>query len=514
MIAILAACIAITAVDARPLPARIDARVNSALAAAGVTPAPRADDAEFLRRASLDLTGCIPAVAEARDFLDDPSPDKRARLVDLLLASPGYAANAARSWRNVLVPQATTNPRTQQLGVGVEAWARTRLRGGATDDKLVRELLTAPLDYLNWSDDNKPLLSPGLSPVGFYQANDLKPETVGSAVARTFLGLKLECALCHDHPFDKWTQPQAWQTAAFFAAVAPLEPVIESKPGLDTRRSLKVNGTDADASATFLDGSTPDWRATPDPRGAFAGWLTRPGNPYFAKVMANRVWADLFGIGIVDPIDDWGGHNLPSDPGLLDELARAYSASGFDAKSLIRGIVLSDAYQRTSRKTDASQSQLRLFSRVPVKGLSAEQLFASLSLATGYRDAAPASADLAFGWPARSPRGLFIAKFGGGAGRTDMQVSILQALYLVNGEFLTRQSDPATGSTVRALADAPFLDDAGRIEALFLATLTRRPTAEESGRYLEYLANADDQAKALGDVMWVLLNSQEFLVNH
>jgi len=498
---------------AQALSARIDARVNAALAAGKVEPAPRASDEEFLRRLYLDLVGRIPTVAEARAFLDDPAKDRRAKLVESLLASPGYTTNAARVWRSVLVPQATTNLQTQYLGVSVEAWVRDRLRAGATDDALVRDLLTARLDYLDWTPDKKPNPAPGLSPVGFYQANDLKPETVASAVARTFLGLKLECALCHDHPFDKWTQKQAWETAAFFAGVAPLEPEVKPAPGLANRRELKINDTPNTAAATFLDGAEPDWARDPDPRKAFAAWLTREGNPYFARVMANRVWANLFGVGLVDPVDDWGPHNPPSHPELLDELAKAYAEGGFDPKVLVRAITASEAYQRTSRLTHPPQVDPRKFARMNVKGLSAEQLFDSLATATGYREPTPPSADAAFGWPAKSPRGLFIAKFGGGAARTDMQVSILQALSLMNGEWLAKQTDPAAGATVRAVASAPFLDDAGRVEVLFLGTLSRRPTKAEADRYLAHLKDADDKARAVADVLWVLLNSNEFLVN-
>jgi hypothetical protein len=496
------------------LSARIDARVSAGLAATGTKTAPGATDAEYLRRIYLDLAGRIPSVAEAREFLDGADPDKRARLADRLLASPEYAANAARLWRAVLVPQATSNPQTQYLGVSVEAWVRERLRAGRKDDEIVRELLTARLDYLDWTPEKRANPAPGLSPVGFYQANDLKPETVGSAVARTFLGLKLECALCHDHPFDKWTQKQAWETAAFFAGVAPLEPEVKPAAGLADRRELKINDADAKATARFLDGTAPDWSADPNPRKAFAAWLTRKGNPYFARVMVNRLWANLFGVGLVDPVDDWGPHNAPSHPELLDELAAAYTDGGFDPKPVVRAIVLSDAYQRTSRLTHPGQSDPRRFARMNVKGLSAEQLFDSLALATGYRDPAPPSADLAFGWPARSPRGLFVAKFGGGAGRTDMQVSILQALSLMNGGWVTDQTDPAKGATVRAVAGAPFLDDAGRVEVLFLGTVGRRPTDTERERYLAHLKNSDDRAKAVGDVLWVLVNGQEFLVNH
>jgi hypothetical protein len=494
------------------LSSRIDVRVNAALAAVGAEAAPRSTDEEFLRRVYLDLAGRIPAVSEARAFLADDTPDRRARLVDRVLASPDYAANGARLWRTVLVPQATSNLQTQYLGVSVETWVRDRLRAGVRDDQLVRELLTARLDYLDWTADRRATLVPGLSPVGFYQANDLKPETVGSAVARTFLGLKLECALCHNHPFDTWTQKQAWASAAFFAGVAPLEPEVKPAPRLANRRALPINGTDATAGARFLDGTVPDWAADPDPRQAFADWLTRKDNPYFARVMVNRLWANLFGVGIVDPPDDWGRHNPPSHPKLLDELAEAYADGGFDPRPLVRGIVLSEAYQRTSRLTHPSQADPRRFARMNVKGLSAEQLFDSLALATGYRDPAPPAADLAFGWPARSPRGLFLARFGGGAGRTDMQVSVLQALSLMNGDFVTDRTDPVKGATVKAVASAPFLDAPGRLEVLFLATLSRRPTAAEADRYLPRLKGGDD--RTVGDVLWVLLNSQEFLVNH
>lgn len=499
---------------AKVLAAQIDARIMASIEPAKVTAAPRSSDEEYLRRIYLDLMGRIPSVAEVRTFLDDSDPDKRTYLVDRLIASPGYTAHAARQWRTLLVPGATNNPQTQYLGVSVEAWARDRLRAGLFDSALVAELLTARLDYLDWTADKKAIPGKGLSPVGFYQANDLKPETVGSAVGRTFLGLKLECALCHNHPFDKWTQKQAWETSAFFAGVAPLEPLIESKADLAKRKELKMADSETMVSARFLDGNEPSWNTTNDPRAAFAAWLTRKDNPYFAKVMVNRIWANCFGVGIVDPLDDWGAHNLPSHPELLEELAQAYTEGGFDPRPIIKAIVASETYQRTSRMSDPKQADPRLFARMNVKGLSAEQLFDSLALATGYRDLNPPTADLAFGWPARSPRGLFIAKFGGGAGRTDMQVSILQALSLMNGDFLANQTDPAQGEFIKAVAAAPFLDDGEKIETLFLATLSRRPTKPEKIKYLAHLKNGANAPRALGDLLWILVNCQEFLVNH
>jgi hypothetical protein len=277
---------------------------------------------------------------------------------------------------------------------------------------------------------------------------------------------------------------------------------------------LTITDTKLKVSARFLDGSEPRWTADSDPRQAFAAWLTRPENPYFARVMANRLWAHFFGVGLVDPVDDWGSHNPPSHPDLLDELAAAYAANGFDAKFLVRAITQSKAYRRTSRQSHASQAGPRTFARMTVKGLSAEQLFDSLAQATGYRDPVPLAARGAYGWPAQSPRGQFLAKFGGGTGRTDMQVSILQALSLMNGDWITRQTDPVQGEMVRAIANAPFLSDERRIETLFLATLSRPPSLAERDRYLSHLQNADAPRQALSDVLWTLVNSQEFLVNH
>jgi hypothetical protein len=495
------------------LSVRIDAHLAHVYKLNRAVPSPRAGDEEFLRRAYLDLTGRIPSVAEARTFLGSRSASKREAHVEKLLRSPNHRQHAAQLWRGLLVPQATTNLPTQQLGVSFEAWVRQQLQAGERDGQIVRGLLTTRLDYLDWSADGKPQLTSGLSPLAFYQANDLKPETVGAAVGRAFLGLRLECAQCHDHPFDKWTRRQAWEMAAFFAGVSPLEPVVKPAPGLALRRKLGMPNKSGMAEARFLDGCVPDWKKQPDPRRAFADWLLRPGNPYFARVMANRLWANLFGVGIVDPPDDWGPHNPPSHPELLADLASAYESSGFDSDFLIRAITTSKAYQRTSRLTHPSQKEPRLFARMNVKGLSAEQLFDSLALATGYRDPVPLAARTVDGWPRKSPRGQFLAKFGGGAGRTDMQVSILQALSLMNGEWVARQTDPRHGNTLKALLGAPFLNDEGRVEALFLATLSRRPTEEERLRYRSNLREADDRGKGLADVLWVLINSEEFLVN-
>jgi hypothetical protein len=504
--------------DPQAVADRIDARILAALDADKVTPAGPASDAEFLRRVTLDVLGRIPTVAEARAFLADQSPDKRERLVDRLLASPQAVNHAAAVWRAALVPQAATNPDVQHLNVSLEAWLRDRLRAGRRADELARDLLTAPLDYLARDPANRPLPAPGPSPLAFYQANDLKPETVAAGVSRILLGVKIECAQCHDHPFDKWTQKQFWQTAAFFAPVTPIDGNEKPRPlaELLRRRSVAVNDTKEVAAPGFLDGGTPDWVAEPDPRRAFAAWATAKANPFFARATANRVWAQFFGVGLVDPVDDFNPENPPSHPELLDDLAAALKDADFDTAVLVRAITRTAAYRRTSKGTDPAQDPPRRFARMAVKGLTPEQLFDSLALATGYREEVPAAARAAFGFTKTSPRGQFLAKFAGGGQRTDAQTSILQALGLMNGAWITRQTDPEQGETLVAVADAPFLDDAGRVEALFLATVSRYPTAAEREKFVRHVTQDGPAGRKarLADVLWALVNSQEFLLNH
>jgi hypothetical protein len=475
-----------TASPEAALAARIDGLLAKAWGKAA--PAPEAGDLEFLRRATLDLAGRIPRIDEVRSFRKDRRPNRRALLVDRLLAGAAHANHLAAVWRATLAPQASTNLRTQHLGVGLEAWLRGRFRKGHAYDRLVRDLLTAPLDYLERQADGPSLLGAGPSPLGFYQANDLKAETVASSAARLFLGIRLECVQCHDHPFARWTRKQFWQTAAFFASVPPPAPGEKQQaPGsLAIRRTLappEVGRTEA----RFLDDKSPDWKREANPRAAFARWLTDRGNPFFARAAVNRVWAQLFGVGLIDPVDDFGPHNPASHPEVLDELARAFAQNGFDLKFLYRSLTRTRAYQRTSRLTHPSQKDARLFARMNVKGMTPEQLFESLALATGYREAVPLAARSAFGVERDSPRGQLLARFGGGQSRTDMQTSILQALSLMNGAWIARQTDPERGEMLESVLEAPFLDNPGRLEVLFLATLSRPPLAREKTHLMEHL---------------------------
>lgn len=506
--------------EAQQLAARIDELVTARWAAAGVKPAPVADDAEFLRRVYLDLAGRIPRVVEVRDFLDDSAPDKRHRLVDRFLDDLDHAYQYVNHfttvWRSLLLVQ-TNNQQVQFLLPRFEAWLRDRVRTNMPYDVMVRELLTAPVNFTarnpgQLANQREP------SPLAFYQANDLKPENLAASTTRLFLGVKLECAQCHDHPHDHWTRKQFWEYAAFFSGLRAESTgdritAVREDP---ENRSLRIPGTERVVYAHFLDGSEPRWEDHTAARAALAQWITDAGNPYFARDAVNRLWAHFFGVGLVEPIDEMSEMNPPSHPELLDELAGQFVRHRFDIKYIVRAIAYSQIYARSSRRTDRSQDDPRLFARMAVKGLAPEQFFDSLAEATGFSEETRPAPRLD-GQPLSTPRAMFLARFANQEKRTEWQTSILQALALMNGKFIEDATSVEHSKTLAAVVDAPFLNTPRRIETLYLATLSRKPRAEELDRLAAYVNNGGpggSQKDALADVFWALLNSGEFIFNH
>jgi len=487
--------------DVTDLAATIDQRIAAGWEANNVVSAPESDDAEYLRRVYLHLTGKIPRVSEVRAFLEDPSPEKRRVLVDELLESPTYIVNFTSVWRSLMIPEAEAD---RQFAGGIpafEAWLRDQLINDVRYDVMVRELLTAA--------DNapRPNFTPGMpvesSPSAYFQSKQNKPEVIAAGVSRLFLGVRLECAQCHDHPFAKWQQKDFWQFAAFF-----------SRPGSG---KTVIPETKQVVEATFLSGE----KAFPKPgasnyRGAFGDWLTSRENPYFARAAVNRMWYHFFGTGIVDPVDDFDENNPASHPELLDELAEAFAAHDFDIKFLLRSIVASRAYQLTSRQTDASQSDPRAYAKMAIQGLTTEQLFDSLAEATGFFESNADRNPLNIN--DSSERAKFRQLFGNEAGGpVDAETTILQALALMNGEFVESATNLEQSTTLTAVAESPFLDTPERIRTLFLASLSRYPSGPELEKMVAYVdsgGSADDPKTALGDVFWALLNSSEFILNH
>jgi len=493
-------------IDARELAARIDARLDAAAERAAVRQAEAADDAEFFRRLSLDITGRIPTVAEARAFLDDSSPDKRTRTLERLLAGPGYVRHFARTWRTLLLAQANAQD-LRYLAPKVERWLERQLFDDVPYDAWVRKLVTAPLDAplsgrLSADDDVEAYA------VAFLQANELKPENLAAATSRMFLGVNLDCAQCHNHPFADWKQEQFWQLAAFYGGVKRLRadnPYLAAPEAYDQRR-ITIAGTEKVVEATFLDGRAPAWTGDSRPRNLLADWVTADANPYFARSAVNRMWAHFFGIGLVDPLDDLGGRTPPAYPELLDELAAQFTAHDYDAKYVIRTLTQTKAYGRTSRVDEPSLREGPHFSRMRVRGLSAEQVYDSLATAVGVRQGQAGERDAAH-------RAALLTRFSTLDRPTEAQTTITQALSLMNGEFVREATDPTSSPTLVAVAEAPFLDRSERIESLFLATLSRRPSADEAKRMEAFVAAAGDERTGLGDLFWALLNSGEFLLN-
>lgn len=508
--------------DAATLAARIDRMLGSAWAEKGITPADPAADPEFLRRVYLDLAGRIPTVAEARAFLADTRDDKRRRLVAELLSRPTYARHFTTVWRHLLLPEADTNLNFAFVAVGFDVWLREQFAKNVPYDKLVRDLLTTPLDRESgqriFSADSigKP------TPIAYYLAKDAKAENLASASARVFLGLRLECAQCHDHPFATWTRDQFWGLAAFFGGIRTQEIngggfAFPDKELLD-RRELAIPGTERVVQATFPDGTDPVWKFKVGPRQTLAEWVTAKDNPYFARAAVNRVWAHFFGVGLVEPVDEMAGGQDTKvyHAELLDELARAFAAHNFDLKYLMEATAGTKAYQLSSR----GKGPAPLYSRHPLRGLTGEQLYDSLAAATGQPNA---QAEDPFGFfNGNNARREFLTKFGQQTGKpTEHETSIIQALTLMNGQFVGEATSPTRSELLTALLEAPFLDDRGRIEAAYLATLSRRPTAKELDKALAFVdkaASGEDAKKrrteTLADVFWALLNSTEFVFNH
>jgi hypothetical protein len=477
---------------------RISDRVDRALEACwktnAIEPAELADDAEFFRRASLDLTGRIPSAADARAFLADKRPDKRRRAVDDMLAGPLHVRHLANLWREMLLPPGN-NQQVAAWSGDLDAWLRSQFRRNVPYDRFARELLTPSLTF----GPDQP--TKRLTALPFYRANDLKPESLAASVSQVFLGISLDCAQCHNHPFAPWKQQQFAEFAAFFAGPKPTR----------TQAGRVVAATDSDepkqfalpnrepVSAHFLDGAAPQWAKGRSPRSVLADWITAPSNPYFAKHAVNRMWGQLFGAELVADDDS------PFKE-LLDELAHELIREKYDLRLVTAGLVASKAYQRTSASS-LDGTAVRLFARSRVRGLSADQLCDNLVRAAGFREPFDAV-----------KRIDFLARFQQiGERHSDRLTSVLQVLHLMNGSFVNEAVRLDRGPTLIAIAEAPWLDTAGRIEALYFATLSRPPRSQESARWVALVdrgSTQSDRRQALADVFWGLLNSSEFLFNH
>jgi hypothetical protein len=472
-------------------------------------PSPLCTDAEFLRRVSLDLTGLPPAPEKVRAFLADKTParEKRDRLVDQLLDSPEYVDHWTNKWADLLD---VNRKFIGEKGVWVfRDWIHRSVSEDKPYDRFVREILTAKGDA--WES----------APANYYRINR-EPNRATENTTQLFLGVRFSCNKCHDHPFERWTQNQYYQMAAFFGQVglkpasspedeivfdnASAAPVLHPKTLKPVSAKVPVGDVTASGAASK--------------RQKMAAWLTSPDNPYFARSMANRVWSYFFGKGIIDPVDDIRAGNPPSNPALLSYLTKRFVESGFRTKALVREIVRSRAYQRSIVTNRWNADDTINFSHAVPRRLTAEQLLDSVAVATGRPLKFPG---LPEGFHATQlpdagvPEGEFLDLFGRPPRDTPCEcerastVSLGQALNLVNGPTIADAlADP--NNRLARLAKQPS-PPKKKVEEIYLAALSRPPTPQETAKASRIFEEEKNAAEAGQDLMWALINSPAFLFN-
>ncbi|MFN0167188.1 MAG: DUF1549 domain-containing protein [Bryobacteraceae bacterium] len=468
-----------------------------------------ADDATFLRRVSLDLTGQIPTPDLVRAFLADPTPSraKRSKLIDKLIASPAYVDHWTVKWGDLL--QSSRKYLGEKGVYTFREWIRDSIASNKPYNKMVHELLTA-----RGSSYDEPAAN------YFRVTREAKPTM--EKTTQVFLGVRMVCAQCHDHPFERWTQNQYYQMAAFFSAVGLRAGYEVGEEIIFDQRAdyeMKHPKDGRVVKPEFLIAST---RPVPIPSGqgrrdALADWLVSKENPFFAKAVVNRVWSYFLGKGIIDPVDDIRASNPPSNAALLDALTGDFVKNNFDLHHLMRTIANSRTYQTAFLTNEWNAGDANNFSHVIPRRMSAEQLMDAVALATGGRPAFPEVPPDTTASQVPDPhvgKEGFLDVFGRPGRESACECerradfSLPQALNLVNGKTISDAvADPKGRVTKLILSGKP---DTAIVEGLYLVALSRMPSKNESDRGVKYMAAGPRTARAQ-DLLWALLNSKGFL---
>ena len=486
------------------LSAMIDAEINKKIKEEKVTPSAKRTDAEFQRRAYLDIIGRIPTSVETKTFLEDTTSNKRVKLIDDLLADDEFGKHMADIWQALLLPRISDNRRVQTEPLTL--WLEKHFNVNTGWDQITKELLTST----GPQDENGSIT---------YFISNASVDKMTDSVSKLFLGVQLQCAQCHNHPFVDWKQNDYWGLAAFFMKVQAKPPGGKdtSSPTVSEGKGINKNKKSLPEAAQFVPAkflaSGEATLNTAEPyRPVLANWLTSKTNPFFSKAMVNRVWAQYFGKGLVDPVDDMHDGNPATHPELLETLATQFAASNYDLKFLIRSICNSETYQRSSKPNASNkETDIALLARMPIKNMTPEQLFDSLATVLGA--ASRAEQKLGKAKVAKNQtkgvRSQFVAFFQPEEGTSPLsyETGIPQVLRLMNS--------PQMNSTniIQRLVDKNA-DTKTSIEKVYLSVLNRMPTDEESSRMTNFLSQATDKNKGLGDMLWVLLNTSEFTLNH
>jgi hypothetical protein len=496
----------------------IDQLIDAKLRKLKIQPSPAVDDAAFLRRVSLDLTGQAPTPEEVKAFLADRTASKlkRSRLIDKLIASPAFTDHWTLKWADLL--QNTRKYLGEKGAYNFQEWIRQAVAENRPYDKMVRELLTS-----RGSSYENPAAN------FFRVTRDAKPTMEKST--QVFLGVRMVCAQCHDHPFEKWTQNQYYEMAAFFSTIGIRpgfevgeEIIYDQRADYEMKhpkdaRVVKPNFLVSATVASTGPSSVPSDRKR---REALSEWITAKDNPFFARSTANRVWSYFLGRGIIEPVDDIRASNPPSNPALLDALTKDFIDKGFDLRQLMRTIVNSRTYQASIVTNEWNENDGDNFSHAVPRRLTAEQLMEGLTLATGVRPALPevppdTKADQ-FVDPHVGKEG-FLDLFGRPARESACEcerrsdLSLPQALNLVNGKTISDAVADGNGRVAKAILAGK--QDRDMVEELYYAALSRQPTAAELDTALKYLTGGDrGRAARAQDLLWALVNSKAFLYNH
>ena len=490
----------------------IDRTVFAKLNRMRIKPSDACTDAEFIRRGSLDTLGILPSPDEVKEFLADPSPDRRIKLVDRLLGRPEFADFWTLKFADIL----RANGRLIETK-GTHAfnrWIKANLQRNTPLDRFVRELLTA---------DGSTLRNPAAN----YYRISRDPENSTETTAQLFLGVRIQCAKCHNHPFERWTQDDYYGFAAFFSRIKrkpgtlPEDEVVYATNAGEVRqpRTGKTMKPKALGGPTFDDAGSPDPN-TIDRRRALADWLTGPNNPFFARSLVNRVWYHLMGRGIVEPVDDFRDSNPASNDELLDGLTADFVKGGFDLKALVRSILASRTYQLSSKANEFNAADSLYFSHAATKLLPAEVLLDAISAVTATTtpfDGLP-KGTRATQIPDGKMENPFLKTFGRPARELacecerESDSNLSQALQLIGGATVNGKLRDDNGRMAKLAKSNASNEEIAR--ELYLVAVAREPNATETAAAVKHLAGAADRRQAVEDLGWVLINSKEFLFRH
>ena len=470
-------------------------------------PSELCSDEVFLRRAAIDLNGRLPQPEELRAFVADTSPDKRARMIDRLMESPDFTELWVMRWAELLQIR-TANGVSPKGLLLYDRWLRERVRAGVTIDRIVRELLPATGGTFE-------------NPATSYYQTETTPQLLAENVAQSFLGTRIQCAQCHNHPFDRWTMDDYYGFASFFSQVG-------YKQAQDPREIMIFNAAagglkhpvgDRDAVPTFLGAGVAVLPAGADYREVLAAWLPSPANPAFGRNLANVVWSHFFGIGIVEPVDDVRVSNPPSNPALLQYLGEKLSRDGYDIRPLVREICNSRTWQLSTQRNDSNRLDERHFSHGRVRRMRAEVLLDCISQVTGTTDdfrGLPAGSRAIQIADGQTPN-YFLSTFGRSTRNTACSCEVKtsptlsQALHLLNGE--TTSGKIAEGRLIERLMQQHD-DPLTVVRELYVACLSREPVPAELEKIQKRIEEQSDLQQSLTDLFWALLNSNEFVFNH